>query len=317
MGGASGSAVVVAGGINLDLVVRTPRLPRPGETVRGGDLLQVPGGKGANQATAVARLGGEARLLALVGDDAHGDVLLRTLEEDDIATAWVRRLNGVPSGVALIPVADDGTNCIIVAPGANGRADGHLVMDAAPSLFTGARVAIGQLEWPEEAIRTFLEQTPAGVLRMLNAAPAHAGLLPLLPGVDWLVVNEVEAHLLSGVPVDDVARARLAGQRLRELGVRNVAITLGGVGVVYVGEDGAVHQPAPQVEVVDTTAAGDAFVGALALALTQGAVAPALRFAVAAGSLACATLGARPSLPRREAVERLLPSVPAARKLPG
>lgn len=309
--------VVVAGGVNLDLVVRTPRLPRPGETVRGGDLVQAPGGKGANQATAVARLGGEARLLALTGDDVHGKLLRASLADAGVETTWVGEVPGAPSGVALIPVAADGQNLIIVAPGANARADAATVSIAAPTLFAAAHVAVGQMEWPFEAIRAFLALTPPGVLRIVNAAPAQREALSLLDGVDWLVVNEPEASLLSDVEVVDARSAARAGRALLGYGLRNAAITLGAAGVVCVNQRGATHQLAPAVQVVDTTAAGDAFVGALAFALADSPPEAALRTAVAAGSLACTVLGAQPSLPSRQAVAALLPSVPPARALGG
>ncbi len=302
-------AIVVAGGINLDLIVRTARLPRPGETIHGRDLTQAPGGKGANQAAAVARLGGEARLIALVGDDEYGRRLLDSLADDGISALWVGIQPG-PSGVALIAVADDGANSIIVAPGANAAADSDTVRAAADA-FVGARVVVGQLEWPLPAVKALLESAEPGAIRLLNAAPAYDASRELLPHVDWLVVNETEAQSLSGLAVSDVATAARAGERLREIGVGNVVVTLGGAGAVLLGAGGALHQPAPVVHVVDPTAAGDAFAGALAVALAEGAdQESALRFAVAAGSLACTILGARPSLPRRAAVETLQAAMP-------
>lgn len=317
-GGAAGAVeakparprVVVAGGINLDMVVRTARLPRPGETIHGRDLVAVPGGKGANQAAAVARLGAEARLLALVGDDEAGQRLLRSVVDDGIDARWVQVVPGVASGVALIAVADDGGNTIIVAPGANARADAAAVRVAAPA-FVDARVVMGQLEWPLAANQALLRQAPPGVLRILNAAPAERQALDLLPQVDWLIVNESEAGLLSGSPVHDPASALEAGRRLLVLGVQQVVVTLGAQGAVSLGAEGGWMQPAPAVTVVDPTAAGDAFAGALAVGLGEGLEQEvALRLAVAAGSLACTVLGARPSLPTRATVARLLPAVP-------
>ncbi|MGI8913749.1 MAG: ribokinase [Chloroflexota bacterium] len=306
--------IVVAGGINLDMVVRVPRLPHPGETIHGKDLVQVPGGKGANQAAAVARLGGEARLLALVGDDDIGRRLLRSVGDDGIDARWLQVVPDMASGVALIAVADDGANTIIVAPGANARADAASVLASATAL-AGARVVMGQLEWPFGAVQALLKQAPEGAVRLLNAAPAEPRALELLPQVDWLIVNELEAGVLTGTTVAAEASALDAGERLCALGVAHAVITLGSKGAVLMGPVGTWVQPAPAVTVVDTTAAGDAFAGALAVALAQGlAEEEALRLAVAAGSLACTILGARPSLPTRAAVDHLLPRLAAGRR---
>lgn len=308
-----GAAIVVAGGINLDLVVRAPRLPSPGETIHGRDLARIPGGKGANQAAAVARLGGAARLLAQVGDDDAGRALLQSLDDDQIDRRWVQIMPGIPSGVALIAVADDGKNTIIVAPGANARADGDTVA-AAAAAFADTKVVMGQLEWPYPAVKALLEQAPPSAIRILNAAPAQRQALDVLPQVDWLIVNESEAALLSGSAVADVASAVAAGRTLHTFGVGRVVVTLGDAGAVLIAPGVAWLQPAPAVAVVDTTAAGDAFAGALATALAEE-MSPeaALRFAVVAGSLACTALGARPSLPRRAAVEHALPTAPPGR----
>lgn len=304
----------MAGGINLDMVVRTPRLPRPGETIHGRDLVRVPGGKGANQAAAVARLGGEARLLALVGDDDAGRLLLRSVTDDRVDGRWVQVVAGVPSGVALIAVADDGSNTIIVAPGANARADASTV-SAAAGAFAGARVVMGQLEWPFAAIQALLMRAPDGSQKILNAAPAERRALDLLSLVDWLIVNEPEAGLLAEVDVRDEASALQAAARLCHRGVGHAVVTLGRRGAVLLGPDGPWLQPAPTVAVVDTTAAGDAFAGALAVALADGlADEVAARFAVAAGSLACTVLGARPSLPTRASVDGFLARIPEGRR---
>jgi len=304
----------VAGGINLDMVVRTARLPRPGETIHGRDLVRVPGGKGANQAAAVARLGGEARLLALVGDDDAGRLLLRSVTDDRVDGCWVQVVAGVPSGVALIAVADDGGNTIIVAPGANARADASTV-SAAAGAFAGARVVMGQLEWPFAAIQALLMRAPDGSQKILNAAPAERRALDLLSLVDWLIVNETEAGLLAEVDVRDEASALQAAARLCHRGVGHAVVTLGRRGAVLLGPDGPWLQPAPTVAVVDTTAAGDAFAGALAVALADGlADEVAARFAVAAGSLACTVLGARPSLPTRASVDGFLARIPEGRR---
>jgi ribokinase len=311
--GTSRPIVVVAGGINLDYVVRTPRLPRPGETVRGGDVTLVPGGKGANQAAAVARAGGDARLLGLVGDDAAGEQSLASVTADGIDTNWVRRLTGVPSGIALIAVAAGGENTIIVAPGANAHASAAYI-ESCTGAFAGVRAILLQFEWPLDAVRACLAAAPAGALRILNAAPVQREGLDLIANVDWLLVNEVEAEVLSGVTVDGVAGARQAASVLRKLGAPNVVVTLGGDGAILEGQQCAGHQPAPRVDVIDSTAAGDSFAGALAVALASGQSAPAaLRRAATAGSLACTVLGARTSIPTSAAVDTALAATPAFR----
>lgn len=307
--------IVVAGGLNLDMVVRTPRLPGRGETIHGRDLVQVPGGKGANQAAAVARQGGDVRLLAMVGDDAAGTLLLDSVRDDGIEARWVQTVPGVASGVALIAVADDGGNTIIVVPGANQHADAATVQAAADA-FSDARLVMVQLEWPFAAVQALLALAPSGATRVLNAAPADRRALTLLPMVDWLIVNESEATLLATVVVHDTASAGVAAAQLCAIGVGNTVVTLGANGAVLSGRREAWHQAAPPVAVVDTTAAGDAFAGAFAVALAAGQAGEvALRRAVAAGSLACTVLGARPSLPKRTAVDRLLPTLPPLQRL--
>jgi ribokinase len=307
--------ILVAGGINLDLVVRTSRLPGRGETIHGRDLVQAPGGKGANQAAAVARQGGAARLLAMVGDDATGTLLLDSVRADGIEARGVQTVHGVASGVALITVADDGANTIVVAPGANAHADAATV-EAAAAAFVGARLVMGQLEWPVAAVQALLAQAPPEAIRVLNAAPADRRALALLSRVDWLIVNESEASLLADVEVSDAATARRAAAILCKFGVGHAVITLGSKGALLAGPQGTWQQSAPQVQVLDTTAAGDAFAGAFAVALAEGeAGEAALRRAVAAGSLACTVLGARPSLPGRAAVDRLLQALPSVRRL--
>ena len=305
--------VVVVGSLNADLVTRAPRLPRPGETVLGGSFQIVPGGKGGNQAAAAARLGAPVVLIGRVGDDAFGHLLREALRKSGVSLDLVRVDGEAATGTAQIVVAESGENAIVVAPGANERVSADDVRAAAPVWHTAA-VVVAQLEVPLATVAATVQAAaPHAVPVILNAAPVRPLPRTLLDGVRWLVVNEVEAEQLSGCPVQSVADAVRAARALPR-GEQKIVVTLGAAGAVLVDGDVALHARAPQVKVVDTTAAGDAFVGALATAVRDGLRAEdALCRAVAAGSLACTRLGAQPSLPERAAVDRLVPGTHAVR----
>jgi ribokinase len=301
--------IVVVGSLNMDLVLRVERLPQPGETVLGGAYETHPGGKGANQAVAAARLGGRVRMVGRVGEDAFGQSLKAGLAREGVDTTWIRESPG-PSGVAFILVDPRGQNQIAVAPGANARlTPGDLPEEA----FREARVLLLQLEVPLETVeRAVALGREAGARVLLNAAPVQSLPPGVLHGVDLLLVNEVEAGQLAGAspprsPEEGLALAR----RLRDLVPRaRVVLTLGAQGAVWWGEGGG-HIPAFPVEAVDATAAGDAFAGALAVALAEGMkTEAALRFASAAGALAATRPGAQPSLPRRTEVNAFLRGEP-------
>ncbi len=301
--------IVVVGSLNVDLVVPVPRFPAAGETLLGGDYARHPGGKGANQAVAAARAGAPTRMVGRVGDDDFGAWLVQGLRTDGVAHDDVRALAGVPTGVALISVDPDAQNCIVVSPGANARLEPD---DLAPSAFEGARVVLLQLEVP---LATVLEAArlgrAAGARVVLNLAPAQPLGPDELRDVDVLLVNEHEAALLLD-DTDDAVRADPEGaaRRLSEV-VPTTVVTLGARGAAWAEGDDSGVVPGFAVEAVDTTAAGDAFAGALgaALAAEVGAgasVRDALRFACAAGALAVTTPGAQPSLPRTEAIRAFL-----------
>ena len=292
--------VVVVGSANMDLVVRAAHLPAPGETVLGGDLLRVPGGKGANQAVAAARLGARVRFVGALGRDGFGEDLLAGLRDEEIDLGYVVRSDR-PSGAALIVVDDAGENLIAVAPGANFglpvTAVEAGVADLAPT-----DVVLVQLEVPPECVAAALG---ARARTILNAAPAGPVAPEVMRGVEVLVVNATEAASLSGhVQPEDAAHA------LRMLGPETVIVTLGADGLLALVADGQLWRvPAHRVPVVDTTAAGDAFCGALAAALARGAgMRDAVAFANAAGALATTRAGAQPSLPRLADVTTLLAS---------
>lgn len=300
--------VAVVGSLNLDLVVRVAQLPRPGQTVSGSSLQEIPGGKGANQAVAAARLGAEVRIIGRVGEDAYGTQLLDALVRDRIDVTCVQRTHG-SSGLAIISVEDSGENSIIVVPGANGLLTPEDVQRAAEAIRT-ADVLLLQLEVPLETVAAAAQLArQCGVSVLLDPAPAVRFDRLDLSCVDVLCPNETELATLaasSTVPQTE-ADVIAAAKTLMERGPSRVVISRGGSGgtVVWKGEQGIawVSTPALPVQVVDTTAAGDAFRAAFAVAFAEGREAEeSLAFACTAGSLAASGAGAQPSLPLRSAV---------------
>ena len=292
------SEVVVVGSLNMDLVVRAPRLPVPGETLLGGGFSTVPGGKGANQAVAAARLGARTAMIGCVGDDAFGRQLRSGLEADHIDVSAVRTVPGRSSGVALIVVDDGGRNGIVVVSGANAELSPEDI-DRQSRLIAGAHVVTLQLETPlgtvERAARAAKQQ---GKIVVLNPAPAQ----PLPPAViqcaDFLVPNEIEAAILTGLRVESIDSATEVARRLRIQGAANVLVTLGERGVVAVTDAGVQHFPARRVQAVDSTGAGDTFIGGFSAALAAGrTVTDAIAFAQAAAAISVTRPGAQPSIP--------------------
>ncbi|MEV4488513.1 ribokinase [Micromonospora coxensis] len=289
--------VVVVGSANMDLVGTGPALPRPGETVLGSDFVMVPGGKGANQAIAAARAGASCAFLGALGSDAFGVTLRARITAAGVDTGQLRVVYGA-SGVALVMVNTAGENAILVTPGANasflGLTDGEL--DAVRQ----ADVLVAQVEIPLETVTAAaVAARQAGTRVVLNAAPARPLPDELLAAVDLLVVNETEAQTLTG-------RGRDEPEALLEL-VPRAVLTLGGEGAWYVDRDGArTHVPAVKVDVVDSTAAGDAFTAALAVAWGEGReVLDAVRWAAAAGAACVRRLGASVALPHRAEIDAL------------
>jgi ribokinase len=286
-------AIAVVGSLNLDLVVRVPRLPGPGETVSGGDVFRNPGGKGANQAVAAARLGRAVAMVGCVGADPAGRELLGSLQADGVDTALIRVADGVPSGAAFITVSQDGENQIVVSPGANARLTADDV-DAAGAALRAAAVTLLQLEVPLDAVAAAARA--AGGRVVLNPAPVQALPEELLGEVDALVPNRVELAQLAAAPVPGTVEeaAGLAGR----LPARAVVVTLGADGALVVTDGRTRHVPAVRIRPVDTTAAGDAFCGGLADALAGGAtLQDAARWAVRVAAAACMREGAQASLP--------------------
>lgn len=295
---AAGARVAVVGSANVDLVVRVPAIPRAGETVLGGDLHRFAGGKGANQAVAAARLGGVVTFVARVGDDELGRTSLEGYEGEGIDTRHVVVDPDAPTGAALIAVDREGENAIAVAPGANARlapAD----VEAAADAIRGAGVLLLQLETPLEASRRAIAiAEDGGTAVILNPAPARPLERDLLGGVDVLTPNLEEARTLAARLGTDGSEPGELAAALLDAGVGRVAITLGGEGVLIADRDGSERLPARPVDAVDTTAAGDAFNGALGVAIAAGlGWRDAVAFGQRAGALAVTREGAQPSLP--------------------
>ena len=289
-------AIAVVGSVNLDIVIGVERHPAPGETVLGGDRTDLAGGKGANQAVAAARLGQGVAIVGRVGADAAGGRLRDGLRAEGVDVGHLREDPDARSGVALIAVAPDGENTIIVSPGANGRV-GPGDVEAAAGLLGVAAVTLVQLEIPEDAVRAAARA--AGGTLVLNPAPARELDADVLGRVDVLVPNSGELELLAGPGDPADAARRLAGPRA-------VVVTLGADGVLVVEDDRAEHIGARSVDVVDTTGAGDAFCGALADALARGAtVVEAARWGVAAAALSVTRNGAQEGMPTAEMVRQL------------
>lgn len=301
------ASVLVVGGINMDLVVRTPRFPAPGETVVGSGFAVTPGGKGANQAVAAARMGARTVMVGRVGSDAFGRELVAGLEAEGIDVSGVSIDEEAPSGVALIEVDDAGQNRIIQVWGANATLGEQEVMAALKALPTVQAVLL-QLEAPMEvSLQVARAARQQGCTVILDPAPA--GELPgeMYALADILTPNESEAAALTGIPVTDVPSAREAAMRLLERGAPSVVVKLGAQGAYYAWPTGELIVPPFVVEVMDTVGAGDAFNGALGVGLAEGeGIEQALEWAAAAGAVAVARHGAQAAMPRRGQVEQML-----------
>jgi ribokinase len=296
------SKILVIGSANVDLVMATDRLPAPGETIFG-NFSRTLGGKGANQAIAAARAGGDVAMVACLGSDEFGAILKRRLVEEGVDTAGVIHVEG-PSGVAAIVTAASGTNMIVVASGANSKLEKKLIK---PELFTGADYLLLQLEIPlPTVIEAIGRATQTGAKVILDPAPAAQLPHFLLERVDWLTPNETEVRALLRLTGDGFDGVE-AAYALRKAGARNVIVKLGERGVVVLEADREpVVLPAVKVDVVDTTAAGDAFNGAFAVALAEGETAvEAARIATVAAAIAVSRPGAQSSMATRQEIDAL------------
>ena len=298
--------VVVFGSVNLDLVVRVPRLPHPGETLTGDHFAAYPGGKGANQALAAARAGAATQLYGAIGSDAWADPALSELARSPVDLSGVEAVDG-STGVAMIHVADDGENCITIVAGANGSARASQVPDR---VLDDSAVILLQLEVSIDEVVALLGRARRRNARpILNAAPARTFDRALLDGLEALIVNQSEATTLAQGWRLGPSAAMFATEVHRQHGCA-VVVTRGARGALALAHGERLELHAPAMAIVDTTGAGDAFAGALAAAIDIGAAWPrALAEAVAAGSLACTIRGAQPSMPHRDAIQALANTV--------
>lgn len=311
----SAPLIAVLGSLNMDLLLRVPRAPQAGETLIGHSLTLLPGGKGGNQAVSCARQGARVRLLARIGRDADGQALRTALAQDGIALDALQVDPQAPTGRALVMLEDSAQNRIVVLPGANAT----LQLDEATlaQQLQGAQFLVTQLESPLPAVlQAMVAARLAGCRVLFNPSPMQPLPDSLWPQVHTLVVNEIEAAAYAGCPVETPAQAAAAGQVLRARGVGQVVVTLGAQGAVTVAEGGCHLQPAPHVQAVDTTAAGDTFAGALAVALAQGQdLAQATARGVRAAAVCVTRVGAQLSIPTAAEVDAQ-PAPPAAKELP-
>lgn len=304
--------VLVVGSANMDLVVRCDTFPKPGQTILGRDFAMFPGGKGANQAVAASKLGAEVYFLGKMGNDVFRDRLRGSLEQDGVRLDYLLEDEETATGTALISVDATGQNEIIVASGSNMKLTPDDVK-ASGEVFSRVGVVLLQLEIPLETVReaAFLAKE-AGCIVILNPAPApaHAISPELLSRIDLITPNETECEALTGLPVIDEETARVAGERLVELGAGEVIVTLGSLGALHVVNGRTELHEAREVEAVDTTAAGDAFNGALASALSQGlSVGEAIPIANAVAALSVTREGAQPSMPDSEELAAFAPDL--------
>ena len=302
--------VLVVGSSSMDLVLRVSRMPRSGETVIGQSFQTVSGGKGANQAVAAARLGGEVSLIACLGDDLFGRQQLDNLTASGVDVSHVRTVSDAPTGVAMILVGESGESSIVVASGANFCLRASDVLERR-EVFQNADAVLLQLETPLGTVEASLRMArECGALAILDAGPAR-NLSPEMLGLaDIVSPNETEAETLTGIAVDTMDGVHRAAQELLDMGVDHVVLKLGDRGSYYLGPTGELHVPAFPVEAVDTTAAGDAFTAALALRWDPARMRETLRYANAAGALASRTEGAQPSMPLAAAVDSFLAANP-------
>jgi ribokinase len=299
--------ITVVGSSNNDMIIKAPRLPVPGETVLGGSFTSALGGKGANQAVAAARVGGDVTFIGRIGNDVFGEQALKGLKNDGINISHVVKDPLVSSGVAQIVVDEEGKNLVAVAPGANQNLCEQDIINARKAILASDMILI-QLEIPIQTVRFASKLAFENNIRViLNPAPAHPLDDELLGYISVLTPNKLEAESLTGISITDERSVELAGRILLEHGLARVIITLGAKGAMVIDNGGAEHVPTFRIKSVDTTAASDVFNGALAVALAEGKnFYESVRFANAAAALSATRLGAQPSIPRREEVMEML-----------
>lgn len=299
--------IVVIGSSNVDMIMKMDHLPEKGETVTDAEFFQVYGGKGANQAVAAARAGGNVAFVNCVGEDAYTPQMVQNYKDDGIDTSFVFHEKGIASGHALVMIGDAGMNYLSVAPGANYLLTPQKIDEAMPVIQDAAMIVM-QYEIPEATIKHVVNNAnELGIPVMFNFAPARGFDLSYIPKMDILVLNEVEAGFLAKMQVQNEEDAEKAAKKLVDSGVKKVIITLGSQGAFVMTKDEKVQVPAYKVDAVDTTAAGDTFCGGLAVALVEGkSLRESLQFASAAAAISVTRMGAQPSAPTRKEIEEFL-----------
>ena len=295
--------IIVAGSTNMDMVVKTSHIPVPGETVLAGSFFMNPGGKGANQAVTVARLGGEVIFISKVGNDVFGKQSSQLFNDEGINTFYMLSDDELPSGVALITVDQVGENSIVVASGANANFYPADLEDALEEI-ANAGILLMQLEIPLETVQFLAKYARSrNVKVILNPAPANILIPELLANIDLITPNQKEAEMISGIKVNNIEDARKAAIRIHEMGVKDVVVTMGPLGAVICHNDKIQLVPTIKVDAVDTTAAGDVFSGSLAVALSEGrTLLEAVKFACRVAAISVMRLGAQSSIPYRTEV---------------
>jgi ribokinase len=299
--------VVVVGSINVDLTIKTDRLPRPGETIIGGIFTKGDGGKGANQAIAAARAGGDVNLIARVGTDPYGQDSVKRLDAQGIGTRYIVHDGDAPTGMAFILVDEHGENSIVVASGANAHLSSDDIEKAKAEILTAA-VLLVQLECPLDAVQRAIQMAAKGdALVILNPAPAQHLSVAWLHGVNIITPNKIEAEMLAGMKISDDASLADAAQRILDFGIQTVIITLGKRGVFLATNDGMSLIPAYAVKALDSTGAGDVFSGSLATFLAEGiSVEESVRMAIASASISVTRMGAQTSAPSRSEIDNFI-----------
>lgn len=300
------SRIVVIGSLNMDMAVNTPKIPKLGETVLGSGFITSAGGKGANQAVAAVKLGGDVEMIGCVGDDIFGRVLVQNLTASHVKVENVKTITGCPTGTATI-VIKGGDNFIIVSPGANFMLTPAMIEEL-EEVLKSSQMLVLQMEIPMDTIEKAIEIAKKhGVKVLLNPAPARKLSNELLSSVDILTPNENECEMITGLHIKNIEDAKQAVLYLNRKGVQQVIVTLGGNGVVYNDGESVMHKDVPNVKVVDTTAAGDSFTGAVAVALSQGKnIDSAVEFGNIVGTLTVMKSGAQASIPTLEDVYKFM-----------
>ena len=301
--------ILVIGSTNIDFTVNVPAFPREGETVMGEGFQKIPGGKGANQAYACGKLGGQTAFISAVGDDGLGDMAVENLRKVHVNTDLIRTAENTPTGMAMITINRRGNNCIVVIPGANEICDRSMIEGLYDEI-DRCDILLVQLETPLDGVMAAVERAgEKGKLVILNPAPVPEGGLPeeIYRSLTYITPNETELSRLTGLPADTIEDVWRAGQRLLDRGVENVVVTLGEKGAALINRSCRRMFDSIKVAAVDTTAAGDTFNGAMAVKIGEGCgIEEAIRFAGIASGISVTRKGAQPSVPDREEVERFI-----------